>query len=321
MAAHSARASVNTSVTVCIRQRRVAHPVAVSMASLLVLGNAKLTGDVEATAVDHAMSPATATTVSPTTSAVPGTQRALDVLALITVENEQQAGYQRDLFAEGLDVDGDSCATRDEVLIRETLVTPQVDPSGCGVLAGQWLSVYDGVTVTHPAVLEVDHVVALKEAWDSGAWQWDVARRAEFANDLVDARTLRAVTAHSNASKGQADPSNWLPSNEAFVCTYLADWIAIKARWELSMDQSEFGRIGNVLGERCPDQTIAPWPTTQPWTPTSIDRRRRRLQGQRPRRRRRSAFNQRSPSPPAPVIRPTPMCASLRPLPIWTAVT
>ena len=123
--------------------------------------------------------------------------------------------------------------------------------------------------MTDPAALEVDHVVALKEAWDSGAWQWDDARRAEFANDLVDARTLRAVTAASNQSKGEADPSNWLPPNEAFVCTYLADWIAIKARWELSMDQSEFGRIRNVITERCPEQTIAPWPATQPWTPAS----------------------------------------------------
>jgi hypothetical protein len=207
--------------------------------------------------------------VSTTTSPVPGTQQALDVPASMIVENEHQDGYQRELFAEGLDTDGDGCATRAEVLIRDTLVTPQIDPSGCVVLAGEWLSLYDGVTVNDPAALEVDHVVALKEAWDSGAWQWDDARRAEFANDLVDARTLRAVTGGSNASKGQADPSNWLPPNDTFVCTYLADWIAIKARWELSMDQSEFGRIRNVLTERFPEQTIAPWPATQPWTPTA----------------------------------------------------
>ena len=103
---------------------------------------------------------------------------------------------------------------------------------------------------------------------DSGAWQWDEARRTEYANDLVDARTLCAVTAASNESKGEADPSNWLPPNEPFVCTYLADWIAIKARWELSMDQSEFGRTrNNVITEQCPEQTITPWPPTQPWTP------------------------------------------------------
>ncbi len=79
---------------------------------------------------------------------------------------------------------------------------------------------------------------------------------------------MRAVTAASNASKGQADPSNWLPPNEAAVCAYLADWVAIKARWRLSMDQSEAGRIRNVLTDRCPDQTLAPWPATDPWIPT-----------------------------------------------------
>ena len=67
----------------------------------------------------------------------------------------------------------------------------------------------------------------------------------------------------------RSGPVQLAAPNEAFVCTYLADWIAIKARWELSMDQSEFGRTRNVLAERCPDQTIAPWPPTQPWTPTS----------------------------------------------------
>jgi hypothetical protein len=136
------------------------------------------------------------------------------------------------------------------------------------VLSGEWLSIYDGVTVTDPTGVEVDHVVSLKEAWDSGAWQWDLQRRSDFANDLDDVRTLRAVTASSNDAKGDADPSNWLPPNAAAVCGYLSDWIAIKARWGLSMDESETGRIRNVLSDRCPDQTVAPWPETAPWSPT-----------------------------------------------------
>src|SRR6476660_4649868 len=76
---------------------------------------------------------------------------------------------------------------------------------------GQWYSAYDGMTTTNPADLEIDHVVALKEAWDSGAFAWDAARQAAYGNDLTDRRTLIAVAASSNQSKGDSDPSNWLP--------------------------------------------------------------------------------------------------------------
>ena len=69
---------------------------------------------------------------------------------------------------------------------------------------------------------------------------------------------LRAVTSSVNLSKGDKDPSNWLPPVN--VCGYLSDWIAIKLRWGLSMDQSEAGRIRNVITDQCPDLTIAPWP-------------------------------------------------------------
>jgi hypothetical protein len=95
----------------------------------------------------------TPTTQIATTSTAPDSLTALDVLTFITVENERQSGYDRNLFHEGLDADGDGCATRAEVLIRDTLALPQVDPFGCHVVAGEWLSVYDGVTVTDPALL------------------------------------------------------------------------------------------------------------------------------------------------------------------------
>lgn len=138
-----------------------------------------------------------ATTVAPTTDSsvattVPGSLSALDVLALIPVENEHGTGYDRGLFGYPTDADGDSCNTREEVLIRDSLSPAQVDPSGCKVIAGNWLSIYDGKTVSDPAELEIDHVVALKEAWDSGAWSWDRSRQEAFGNDLDDPRSLRA---------------------------------------------------------------------------------------------------------------------------------
>ena len=75
---------------------------------------------------------------------MPGSHLALDVLALIPVANEQQDGYDRDRFGYPSDLDGDGCATRPEVLIRDSLTSAQVDPAGCHVVAGDWRSVYDG---------------------------------------------------------------------------------------------------------------------------------------------------------------------------------
>jgi hypothetical protein len=209
-----------------------------------------------------------ATTIPPSTT-VPGSLSALDILATINVENEQQAGYDRTLFAYGDIVDNRGCNTRSVVLIEESVTPAQVDFSGCAVVAGDWLSAYDGVTWSDPGELEVDHVVALKEAWDSGAWAWTSERRSAYGNDVHDPRSLRAVTSSVNQSKGAADPSNWLPPDPSFVCTYLSDWISIKARWGLSMDSSEHGRIRNVLTERCPDQMVAPWPETPPPAPAN----------------------------------------------------
>jgi hypothetical protein len=197
------------------------------------------------------------TTTLTTTAPTPGTFVALEVLSRRTVENEHQGGYSRDLFpTEQATVSG--CDVRAQVIKRDS-ETPTTSGSGCRVLTGSWTSVYDGVVTTDPATLDVDHVVALKEAWDSGAWAWDTARRGAFASDLTDARTLRAVTSTTNQSKGDRDPSNWIPPAKADECSYLADWISIKARWSLGMDQSEAGRIRNLIDRDCPGLTIAPW--------------------------------------------------------------
>jgi Protein of unknown function (DUF1524) len=204
-------------------------------------------------------------TEPPTT--VPGSLLALDVLALIPVTNENQTTYDRDRFGYPADLDGDGCDTRAEVLQRDSLTPAQVDPSGCQVIAGDWYSSYDGLTHTDPAELEIDHVVALSEAWDSGAWAWGSERLVAYGNDLDDPRSLRAVTGAVNTAKGDKDPSNWLPPNPAAVCTFLADWISIKARWGLTMDQSEAGRIRNVLADQCPGQLVAPWPAAPADTP------------------------------------------------------
>ena len=192
---------------------------------------------------------------------------AKSVLSNIKVENEFKTGYKRSLFIHWADLDGNGCDTREEVLKRDSVSKPQVDPYRCYVVAGDWYSVYDGAKLSDRGDVDIDHVVALKEAWDSGAWAWSESQRKAYANDLTDRRTLVAVRDRVNASKSDKDPSNWMPPLRSYWCSYLGDWISVKARWNLSMDQSEFGRIKNLLNSDCSSLTIASW-SAAPVAPT-----------------------------------------------------
>jgi hypothetical protein len=215
--------------------------------------------------------PTTTSSVSPTTSSISSTTTtttgkptvvgsALALLQTLRVENEYQVGYDRALFDHWRDIDGDGCDSRDQVLKRDSISLPQVDPVNCNVIAGDWVSPYDGGKWSNPSDIDIDHVVALKEAWDSGAWAWSAAQRKAFANDTSDSRTLLAVTDSVNQSKSDKDPSNWLPPLQSYTCTYLGNWIAVKVRWSLSMDSSEYGRIKNLLQSTCSALDIAPIP-------------------------------------------------------------
>ncbi|MFM8957889.1 MAG: DUF1524 domain-containing protein [Actinomycetota bacterium] len=187
------------------------------------------------------------------------TLSALDVLNTIRVERENTRGYSRSLFKHWLDVDGDGCDAREQVLKRDAIGLPQVDPFRCFVVEADWISAYDGKKTSDRTAVDIDHVVALKEAWDSGAFGWNEAQRTAFANDTSDPRTLLAVSSSSNRSKSDKDPSNWLPSLRGYWCTYISNWISVKARWNLSMDQSEFGRLNNLLTGQCAGTTMRGW--------------------------------------------------------------
>jgi hypothetical protein len=158
-----------------------------------------------------------------------------------------RAGYQRGLFNHWADADHDGCDTREEVLIAESRSKAQVDPYGCKVIEGDWFSSYDGVTFTDPAELDIDHMVPLAEAWDSGASAWDVARRQGFANDLDHPQALRAVSASSNRSKSDLDPGQWKPTRDAAWCEYANDWVTVKKAWDLTADQNEVDDLRVML--------------------------------------------------------------------------
>ena len=187
------------------------------------------------------------------------TLNAVEVLQSIRVEKENPRGYSRSLFKHWLDVDGDGCDAREQVLKRDAIGFAQVDPFRCYVVEADWLSPYDGKKTSDRSDVDVDHMVALKEAWDSGAWAWSEAQRTAYANDTSDSRTLIAVSGSSNRSKSDKDPSNWLPPLRGYWCTYVSNWVAVKARWSLSMDESEWGRLNNLLTGQCAGTTMRGW--------------------------------------------------------------
>ena len=146
----------------------------------------------------------------------------LTLLESLAVEAEQPNGYDRGLFRHWVDADGDGCDTRREVLITEAVTAPAVG-GRCALSDGVWVSRYDGETDTgNGRGFDIDHLVPLKEAWDSGAHGWDPQTREQFANDLGYEHSLVAVSAGSNRSKGAQDPTTWLPPESSQRCWYAA---------------------------------------------------------------------------------------------------
>ena len=163
----------------------------------------------------------------------------VQILNTLTVDDSAGGvtGYDRDLFHVWIDSDGDGCNTRAEVLLLQSL-SPTTHHNRCTLDTGTWVSLYDGVTVTDASQVDIDHVVPLSEAWKSGAWRWDDATRTRFANDLGFPGSLLAVTASSNRSKGDSDPTTWMPVPSA-ACDYAQRWVAVKYRWSLTVDSAE----------------------------------------------------------------------------------
>ncbi|MEV7722346.1 HNH endonuclease family protein [Streptomyces sp. NPDC088184] len=223
--------------------RRLA-PIAVflvaSLAACNPAGAAKTDEDSKPSA---AASPVTSASPGASPSAAPGAPAGgglslAEAIAKIPAADENRTGYKRDSFRHWIDEDSDGCSTRNEVLLAEAVKAPE-QGARCTLAGGEWLSYYDEVTVTDPKKLDIDHMVPLAEAWDSGASTWDADRRMRYANDLDAERSLVAVTAKTNRSKGDKDPSDWMPPANSAKCTYLADWAATKLRWKLTADDKE----------------------------------------------------------------------------------
>lgn len=152
----------------------------------------------------------------------------------LPVAPERRVGYDRDRFNLWIDADQDCKDTRAEVLTQESRRRTTGD---CTIETGRWYSYYDGVSWRLAGDVDIDHLVPLAEAWDSGARGWTAGTRERYANDLRDRRTLVAVTDNVNQSKGDQDFREWTP--DLHVCRYLREWTAVKLRWSLTVDRRE----------------------------------------------------------------------------------
>ena len=184
-----------------------------------------------------------------------GVAEVLARLDALTVAAGHTSGYDRHLFKHWTDEDRDGCDTRREVLIAEAVVAP-TQGSRCSLSDGEWISRYDGLTeVGNGRGFDVDHLVPLAEAWESGAHDWSADRREQYANDLGYEHSLIAVSARSNRLKGAQDPVTWLPPEAGQHCWYAAAWVHVKTRWMLSVDTAEVTTLQSVLSG-CSDDAI-----------------------------------------------------------------
>jgi hypothetical protein len=147
------------------------------------------------------------------------------------------------------DADGDCQDGRQEILIAQSKAKPVLTADTCSVISGLWVDPYTGETTTIPSEVEIDHLVALKEAHDSGGASWHPAKKQAFAQDISGGNVI-AVMARTNHEKGSRDPGEWLPVNKVRACWYVKQWAEIKQRWLLSMDNIEFASI-KMLQSKC----------------------------------------------------------------------
>ena len=197
-------------------------------------------------------------------------QTALAVLATLEVKGRApKTGYDRDEFGQRwLDVDRNGCDTRNDILARD--LTEIVRSGSCTVSTGALADPFTGEEIAFErgqntsARIQIDHVVALSDAWQKGAQELTADERASFANDPLN---LLAVSGPANQQKGDSDAATWLPRNKKFRCAYVARQISVKATYALWVTQAEHDAMAQVLAA-CPDEPalssdFAPKATTE----------------------------------------------------------
>jgi hypothetical protein len=159
-----------------------------------------------------------------------------------------KTGYSRAQFPHWSDLDRNGCDARNDILKRDlTEVVFKVGTRDCKVLSGVLLDPFSNKVLTFTSIksaVDIDHVVALSNAWQTGAAYFDRNIRSQIANDQLN---LLAVDAKLNRQKGDGDAATWLPPNKAFRCEYVSRQVSVKAKYSLWVTPSEKEAILRVL--------------------------------------------------------------------------
>lgn len=194
---------------------------------------------------------------------------AVTLLMTLAVRSEEEGGsesvdasYSRDAFRyQQIDADGNGCMIRDDILARDLTHIQFSKQKRCQVESGNLEDPYTGKTIAFQrgqatsSLVQIDHVVALHDAWNSGAKNWSVSKRTRFGNDPFN---LLAVEGKANQNKSDKHAGKWLPSNKAYQCGYVARQIAIKAKYGLSVTAQEKQGMLRTL-HYCPGQPLPRW--------------------------------------------------------------
>ncbi len=191
------------------------------------------------------------------TSTSVSASEAVSELASLKIAERSDSDYDRDSYNHWINVSGSSCwDTREEALYRGaesgTIVLLDKDKnettdknSACSIKSGKWIDPYTGKEITKSRSLDIDHIVPLSLANDSGADKWDSAKKQEFANDVDN--NLLAVSASANRSKGDKGLAEWLPSNDDFKCEYVEKFVNVLNKYGLTITQADHDKAEDVL--------------------------------------------------------------------------
>jgi hypothetical protein len=184
-------------------------------------------------------------------------ERATAIIETLAVKGRAaKTGYDRSSFSHSRDPDRNGCDARNDTLRRDlTNLVIKSDSNGCKVLGGVLADPYSGKNIDFvfgASLVDIDHVVALSNAWQTGAFQFTSEIRLQFANDPLN---LLAVSASLNRQKGDGDAATWLPPTKSYRCQYVARQIAVKKKYGLWLTKPEKVAMSTLLA-KCPKEEI-----------------------------------------------------------------
>jgi len=197
---------------------------------------------------------------SPIEPAVAVDQKASVVLETLSVKGRApKTGYDRSSFGDWADPDKNGCDSRNDILNRDLeSITYKFSNNKCIVMTGVLFDPFSGEKIEFlrgvgsSNLIQIDHVVAVSDAWQKGAFKWERATKIAFYNDPLN---LMAVKGVLNSQKGDGDAATWLPPRKSFRCAYVARQIAVKAKYSIWVTQAEKTAMKNILA-KCPDQLL-----------------------------------------------------------------